>query len=153
MAKTFPILKNRINIDKKKEGEKKLFEKKIFLLMTAIYCKDKVSASKKSISKYKFEDAVDEFIASNPKLCKYKISDNYYKLIKKVFKHTDRCPHSYYKTFCHSCPTRCYKDEDLAQIEPIMKHSGKRILFKHPAIGAKFLINLIKAKKIIKNAR
>lgn len=149
--KTFPILKNKIPIDKDKEAAKKLFEKKIFLLMTAIYCEDMISGSKKSISKYKFEEDIDEFILKRPKLWKHKINDTYYELIMKAFRHAERCPHSFYKTFCHQCPTTCYKSEDLEHIEPIMKYAGRKIMMKHPLIGTKFVINLLMAKKTINN--
>lgn len=149
--KTFPILKNKIPIDKDEEAAKKLFEKKIFLLMTAIYCEDMISGSKKSISKYKFEEDIDEFILKRPKLWKHKINDTYYELIMKAFRRTDRCPHSFYKTFCHQCPTTCYKSEDLENIEPIMKYAGRKIMMKHPLIGTKFVINLLMAKKTINN--
>lgn len=149
--KTFPILKNKIPIDKDKEAAKKLFEKKIFLLMTAIYCEDMISGSKKSISKYKFEEDIDEFILKRPKLWKHKINDTYYELIMKAFRHAERCPHSFYKTFCHQCPTTCYKLTDLEQIEPIMKYAGRKIMMKHPLIGTKFVINLLMAKKTINN--
>ena len=149
--KTFPILKNKIPIDKDQEAAKKLFEKKIFLLMTAIYCEDMISGSKKSISKYKFEEDIDEFILKRPKLWKHKINDTYYELIMKAFRHAERCPHSFYKTFCHQCPTTCYKSEDLEHIEPIMKYTGRKIMIKHPLIGTKFVINLLMAKKTINN--
>ncbi|MFR7871750.1 MAG: nitrous oxide-stimulated promoter family protein [Fenollaria timonensis] len=147
--KTFPILKNKIPIDKDKEAAKKLFEKKIFLLMAAIYCEDMISGSKKSISKYKFEENIDEFILNRPKLWKYKINDTCYELIMKAFRHTERCPHSFYKTFCHQCPTTCYKLTDLEQIEPIMKYAGRKIILKHPIMGLKFVINLIRSKNLI----
>lgn len=149
--KTFPILKNKIPIDKDQEAAKKLFEKKIFLLMTAIYCEDMISGSKKSISRYKFEEDIDEFILKRPKLWKHKINDTYYELIMKAFRHAERCPHSFYKTFCHQCPTTCYKSEDLEHIEPIMKYAGRKIMIKHPLIGTKFVINLLMAKKTINN--
>lgn len=67
--KTFPILKGKIPIDKEKELAKKIFEKKIFLLMTAIYCKDgkcKCDDEKKGLNSYKFEDDIDKWIAKNP---------------------------------------------------------------------------------------
>ena len=147
--KTFPILKNKISIDKDKEAAKKLFEKKVFLLMAAIYYEDMVGGSKKSISKYKFEEGIDEFINKNPKLWKYKINDTYYELIMKAFSHTDRCPHSFFKTFCHQCPTTCYKLTDLERIEPIMKYAGRKIMIKHPIMGLKFVINLIRSKNLI----
>ena len=147
--KTFPILKNKIPIDKDQEAAKKLFEKKIFLLMTAIYCEDMISGSKKSISKYKFEEDIDEFILNRPKLWKYKINDTYYELVMKAFRHAERCPHSFYKTFCHQCPTTCYKLTDLEQIEPIMKYAGRKIMMKHPIMGLKFVINLLMAKNLI----
>ena len=63
----------------------------------------------------------------------------------------ERCPHSFYKTFCHQCPTTCYKSEDLEHIEPIMKYAGRKIMMKHPLIGTRFVINLLMAKKTINN--
>lgn len=149
--KTFPILKNKIPIGKDEEAAKKLFEKKVFLLMTAIYCEDKVACSKKSINKYCFDGEIDEFISSRPRLWKYKLNDEYYELVMKAFRHIERCPHSFYKTFCHQCPTTCYKASDLEQIEPIMKYAGRKIMMKHPLIGLRFVINLLMAKKTIKN--
>lgn len=66
--KTFPVLKGKIPIDTEEELAKKLFEKKIFLLMVAIYCKAKkckCDDEKKDLSSYKFEDEIDKWITKN----------------------------------------------------------------------------------------
>lgn len=150
--KTFPILKGKIPIDTEEELAKKLFEKKIFLLMVAIYCKAKkckCDDEKKDLSSYKFEDDIDKWITKNKHIAKYKIGEHCYKIIQNTFKHTNRCPHSFYKTFCHNCPTKCYTCCELEDINPIMAYSGKRILFKHPIMGIRFVINVIRAKRII----
>lgn len=154
--KTFPVLKGKIPIDTEEELAKKLFEKKIFLLMVAIYCKAKkckCDDEKKDLSSYKFEDEIDKWIEKNHRRLQYKIGSHCYEIIKNAFKHINRCPHSFYKTFCHHCPTKCYTCCELEDINPIMAYSGKRILFKHPIMGIRFVINVIRAKRIIKSKR
>lgn len=61
-----------------------------------------------------------------------------------VFKRIDCCPRKEEKTFCSSCPIHCYQKKYRDQIKEVMKYSGKRMLFKHPLITIKHLINTIK---------
>lgn len=143
----FPILRKKIEIDKDKENKRKDFEKKIFITMLAIYEEEK-NYEKNPITSYDFGDEMNKWIED--KIGYYRISDKAYSLSKKVMSHTDRCPHAYYKTFCHKCPTRCYKNEDLASIRPIMAYSGKKLFKKHPIMAMKFIKNLKNYLKTIK---
>ena len=52
-----------------------------------------------------------------------------------AFKRIEFCPRKEEKTFCSSCPIHCYQ-----------KYSGKRIIFKHPVIAFKHVINTLKYK-------
>lgn len=152
-SKTFPILKNKIEIDKLKESKNKMFEKKTFVLMVSIYCesgKCDCTGDKKPLTDYDFGDEINNWIKKHKNISKYKIGESCYEIIKNSFKHTERCPHSYYKTFCHHCPTRCYRAEEQKKIYPIMAFSGKKIMLKHPVMGIKFIKNIVQAKKIIK---
>lgn len=143
----FPILKGKIEIDEKKEEEKRDFEKKIFILILAIYEEEK-DYKKNPIRSYDFGDEINKWIEA--KIGSYEISDKGFKLCKKVIAHTNRCPHAYYKTFCHKCPTKCYKKEDLARIRPIMAYSGKKLFKKHPLISMKFMKKMVNSLRIIK---
>ena len=66
------------------------------------------------------------------------------KLKEYAFKRIDCCPRKEEKTFCSSCPIHCYQKIYREQIKEVMKYSGKRMLFKHPVITIKHLINTIK---------
>lgn len=63
-----------------------------------------------------------------------------------AFKRIDHCPRKQEKTFCSSCPIHCYQKVYRQQIRKVMKYSGKRIIFKHPIITIRHLINTIKFK-------
>ena len=57
-----------------------------------------------------------------------------------AFKRIEFCPRKEEKTFCSSCPIH------RQQIREVMKYSGKRIIFKHPIIAFKHVINTLKYK-------
>lgn len=63
-----------------------------------------------------------------------------------AFKRIEFCPRKEEKTFCSSCPIRCYQKTYRQQIREVMKYSGKRIIFKHPVIAFKHVINTLKYK-------
>lgn len=63
-----------------------------------------------------------------------------------AFKRIEHCPRKEEKTFCSSCPIHCYQKVYQEQIRKVMKYSGKRILFKHPIIAIRHLINTLKYK-------
>jgi hypothetical protein len=48
-----------------------------------------------------------------------------------------KCPHMETKTFCSNCQTHCFKPEMREKIRAVMRHSGPRIIFKHPLLVIK----------------
>jgi hypothetical protein len=150
--KRFPILRKELHIDENKEREYKEFEKRIFLLMTAVYCRDCHTAkeNKVSVADLDFSADIQNRFLNKKRISNYKLCPECYELIKNAFRHTEKCPHSYYKTFCHECPTPCYRKEEQAKMLPIMHYSGKRIIKEHPIYALRFASNLIKNKILIR---
>ncbi|NLI72500.1 MAG: nitrous oxide-stimulated promoter family protein [Bacteroidales bacterium] len=151
--KQFPNLRKKLVVDKKEEKAKKKFEKQIFFLMAAMYCQDHHAAEseKVPIAKLEFPEEIQDWISKEKRITHYRLCANCYELIDKAFQHTERCPHSTYKTFCHECPTMCYRKEDQEKMLPIMRYSGKKIMWKHPMYTWRFIKNLLKNKNKIKN--
>lgn len=145
----FPILRHKLVSDKTEENEQKQFEKQIFFLMVAIYCQKfhATKGNKTSAFGLDIPEDIQSWISNNKRIAAYQLCPECYLLIQKAFKHTDRCPHSTYKTFCHECPTPCYSKEELKKILPIMRYSGKNIVKKHPLYALRFVRNLIHHKR------
>lgn len=51
-----------------------------------------------------------------------------------------KCPHKENKPFCANCKIHCYKQEMRQRIREVMRYSGPRIVFRHPFISLKHLI-------------
>lgn len=64
---------------------------------------------------------------------------------------TDKCPHMEDKTFCSSCETHCYDAKHRDRIKEVMKFSGPRMIFHHPIIMIKHLLdsNNLSIKNIV----
>ena len=51
------------------------------------------------------------------------------------------------KTFCSVCKTHCYKPEMRQRIREVMRWSGPRMLFHHPVLAVRHLVETRKQKK------
>ena len=51
------------------------------------------------------------------------------------------CPYQEKKTTCAKCPIHCYKPEMRTKVKEVMKHSGPRMLFKHPILAFHHLLD------------
>lgn len=60
---------------------------------------------------------------------------------------SDRCPFMETKIFCSNCKAHCYKPEMRAQIRPVMRFSGPRMVFHHPFIAVRHVIETSKEKR------
>ena len=60
---------------------------------------------------------------------------------------TDKCPFMETKTFCSNCKVHCYKPEMKEQIRAVMRYSGPRILFYHPVLAVKHVIESKREKR------
>lgn len=52
----------------------------------------------------------------------------------------DKCPFMETKTFCSKCKVHCYQRDKREKIKEVMRFSGPRMLFYHPVIAIKHLI-------------
>lgn len=53
---------------------------------------------------------------------------------------SDHCPFMETKTFCANCRVHCYKPEMREKIRVVMRFSGPRMMFYHPVIALRHLI-------------
>lgn len=59
---------------------------------------------------------------------------------------SEKCPRKGEKTFCSTCPIHCYKSEYRVKVKEVMKYAGPRMLYIHPVIAIKHMINTYKYK-------
>ena len=64
---------------------------------------------------------------------------------------SDKCPFMETKTFCSNCKVHCYKPEMREKIREVMRYSGPRMIFHHPAAAIRHVILTKKEKKQIES--
>ena len=60
---------------------------------------------------------------------------------------SDKCPFMETKTFCSNCRVHCYQPAMREKIREVMRFSGPRMIFTHPIIAIKHVIETKKEKK------
>ncbi len=60
---------------------------------------------------------------------------------------SDKCPFMETKTFCSNCKVHCYKPEMREKIRAVMRFSGPRMLFVHPVMAIRHVIESKKEQK------
>lgn len=60
---------------------------------------------------------------------------------------SDKCPFMEHKTFCSNCVVHCYAPEMREKIRAVMQFSGLRMLFHHPVMAVRHLIETKREKK------
>ncbi len=60
---------------------------------------------------------------------------------------SDKCPFMEHKTFCSNCKRHCYQPEMRAAIQSVMRFSGPRMLFVHPIMAIRHIIESRKEKR------
>lgn len=53
---------------------------------------------------------------------------------------SDKCPFMATKTFCSNCRVHCYKPQMREKIREVMRFSGPRMLFYHPLMAIRHVI-------------
>ncbi len=53
-------------------------------------------------------------------------------LVEYAHGRLDKCPYQEGKTTCASCPIHCYKPALRDRMRIVMRHSGPRMLWRHP---------------------
>lgn len=99
-------------------------EKEIVKLMIEIYCH----------KKHHIDGLCDE--------CK--------ELLEYSNMRTDKCPFMETKTFCSNCRVHCYRGDMKEKIKEVMHFSGPRMIFHHPVLAIKHMIESKKEKAKLK---
>ena len=60
---------------------------------------------------------------------------------------SDKCPFMETKTFCSNCKVHCYKPEMREKIRAVMLFSGPRMMFHHPVMAVRHVLETKKEKK------
>lgn len=60
---------------------------------------------------------------------------------------SDKCPFMETKTFCSNCRVHCYRPDMREKIREVMRFSGPRMLFVHPVMAVRHVIETKKEKK------
>lgn len=68
-------------------------------------------------------------------------------LLAYTIARTDRCPHMETKTFCSNCTTSCYNPLMKEKIREVMRWSGPRMIFHHPVLALRHVIESKREQK------
>lgn len=68
-------------------------------------------------------------------------------LLDYAYLRIDRCPFMETKTFCSNCRVHCYEQNMRTKIREVMRYSGPRMLFRHPILTIRHLIEEQRDKK------
>lgn len=60
---------------------------------------------------------------------------------------SEKCPFMETKTFCSNCKVHCYKPEMREKIRAVMRFSGPRMIFYHPIMAVRHVIETKKEKR------
>ena len=60
---------------------------------------------------------------------------------------SDKCPFMETKTFCSNCRVHCYKKDMREKIREVMRFSGPRMIFHHPIMAIRHVMESKKEKK------
>ena len=65
---------------------------------------------------------------------------------------SDRCPFMEEKTFCSNCKVHCYGPVMREKIRAVMRFSGPRMLFTHPVMALRHVVETKKEKRRLEAA-
>lgn len=63
---------------------------------------------------------------------------------------SNKCPFMETKTFCSNCKVHCYQPQMREQIREVMRFSGPRMLFTHPIMALRHVIESKREKRRLK---
>ena len=66
---------------------------------------------------------------------------------------SDRCPFMETKTFCSNCKVHCYRPEMRESIRAVMVFSGPRMIFHHPLVTVRHMIENKKETRRLEKTR
>lgn len=113
-------------------GAKREREKKVVSLMISLYCHKKHNGFRKDVHRRMGTSTLCTECSELDRYARQQI---------------DRCPFMETKTFCSNCRVHCYTPEMREKIKEVMRFSGPRMLFHHPIMALRHVIESKKEKK------
>ena len=65
---------------------------------------------------------------------------------------SDHCPFMANKTFCSNCRVHCYSPQMREEIKKVMRYAAPRMIYHHPIMAIKHLLESKKEKKQLKKS-
>ncbi|MCR5144960.1 MAG: nitrous oxide-stimulated promoter family protein [Lachnospiraceae bacterium] len=121
--------------DNQKIELKREREKRTVAEMIALYCKNNHGAKSQGFGPNK------SYI-----LCK-----ECQELLDYSTSRSDHCPFMEEKTFCNNCKVHCYRPDMRQKIKVVMRYSGPRMIFHHPVMAIRHVVESKKEKKRLEN--
>ena len=69
------------------------------------------------------------------------LCDDCKELLNYVRRRLEKCPVKNNKPKCSKCPVHCYKPDMREKIKAVMQYSGPRMIYRHPILTGKHLLN------------
>ncbi|MFH1662375.1 MAG: nitrous oxide-stimulated promoter family protein [Chloroflexota bacterium] len=69
------------------------------------------------------------------------LCDECAELLQYASQRLEKCPFGEGKTTCAKCPVHCYKPDMRQKIRTVMRYSGPRMLFRHPVMAFRHLMD------------
>lgn len=66
---------------------------------------------------------------------------------------SDKCPFMETKTFCSNCSVHCYKPDMREKIRTVMRYSGPRMIFYHPILALRHMIETRREKNRLEKSK
>lgn len=66
---------------------------------------------------------------------------------------SERCPFMEEKTFCSNCTVHCYRPEIRERIRTVMRYAGPRMLFHHPVMAIRHMIESQRERRRVRSSR
>ena len=96
---------------------------------------------------------IEKYCKGNHKTKKHELCKECGELLDYVKLRREKCPHGSNKPFCSNCPIHCYKPDMREKIRAVMRYSGPRIVFSHPILAMRHLIETKRQKKKLEKRR
>ncbi|MCJ7769641.1 MAG: nitrous oxide-stimulated promoter family protein [Dehalococcoidales bacterium] len=76
---------------------------------------------------------------------KHHLADGFCTQCKELLEYAnerlEKCPFGERKTTCARCPVHCYRLEMRQRIRAVMRYSGPRMIYKHPVMAIRHLMD------------
>lgn len=66
---------------------------------------------------------------------------------------SERCPFMEEKTFCSNCTVHCYRPEMRERIRTVMRYAGPRMLFHHPVMAIRHMLESQRERRRVRSSR